>query len=118
MPNAASPLKPLTPKRFTRNPPLQKARTVLVCAGDSITHGLVNPNYVKPLQERLASRRVQVINAGVSGDLAVNLHNRIDAIVACRPDVVTVLIGTNDVAAQIDARWRRGYVRQKRLTEP
>ncbi len=105
------------PKKFLRTGRAPGVRSVLVCAGDSLTHGLANANFVKPLQRRLTGDGVQVVNAGWSGDLAVNLLRRVDDIVACRPDVVTVLIGTNDVAARIDEKWLKGY-RRKELTEP
>jgi lysophospholipase L1-like esterase len=77
----------------------------------------MNPSYVKPLQRHLGPKGVQVVNAGVSGDLAVNLLDRLNDIVACRPDLITVLIGTNDVAAHINEKWRDGYMRRKRLSE-
>jgi acyl-CoA thioesterase-1 len=110
-------MRPMSPKRFLKEVSGREFGRIVVCAGDSITHGLVNPSYVRPLQERLRSSGVQVVNAGVSGDLAVNLLARLDEIVACRPDVITVLIGTNDVASQIDEKWKRGYMRQKHLSE-
>ena len=36
---------------------------------------------------------------------------------ACRPDVVTILIGTNDVAAHIDDSWRDRYMKNQRLPQ-
>lgn len=108
----------MRPRRFARKGRNPATRAVLVCAGDSITHGLLNANFVKPLQRRLAAEQIEVVNAGMSGDLAVNLLRRLDKIIACRPDVVTILIGTNDVESQIDDKWRKRYERQGRLTEP
>lgn len=40
-----------------------------------------------------------MVNAGVDGDLAWNALRRLDAVVGLRPDIVILLIGTNDVAA-------------------
>ncbi len=90
---------------------------MLVCAGDSITHALVSADYVSLLEHDLAPSGVEVVNAGFSGDLAWNLLQRLGDVVACRPDVVTVLIGTNDVAAHIDDSWRDNYLKAQRLPQ-
>ena len=87
----------------------------MVCAGDSITHGVMSANYVKQLQDRWQFDDRRVINAGISGDLAYNLEKRLGEIVACQPDAVTVFVGTNDVAAQIDDKWRDGYMKSRGL---
>jgi lysophospholipase L1-like esterase len=58
---------------------------------------------------------VDTVNAGISGDLAWNLLARLDEVIACQPAIVTVLIGTNDVAAQISPQWSDGYLKSKRL---
>lgn len=38
--------------------------------------------------------------------------------VACRPDVVTVMIGTNDVMASMDDGWRDSYKKQEPPADP
>lgn len=76
-----------------------------VCTGDSITHGLVHTlgdrNYVEHLHELIRGdlSRVQdaVINTAISGWRMVLLLEDFDRRVATwRPDVVTLMIGTND----------------------
>ena len=69
------------------------------------------------LDARLRPGGHRVVNAGISGDLAYNLEQRLDDIVACEPDVVTILIGTNDAAAQIDESWRDGYMKRQHLPQ-
>jgi acetyl esterase/lipase len=108
--------KPIDPRRYRRTSRAGDG-PVVVCAGDSITHGVMSANYVAMLDERLRPAGYRVVNAGVSGDLAYNLEERLDDIVACDPDVVTILVGTNDVAAHIDESWRDGYMKQKRLPQ-
>ena len=88
-----------------------------MCAGDSITHGFMSANYVRMLMDDLGPRGYEFVNAGISGDLAFNLLPRLDDVVGCRPDVVTVLIGTNDAAAHIDEKWRLSYMRHQRLPQ-
>lgn len=91
--------------RLPRNHPAQflkggqRARgdgKVVVCVGDSITHGRVGCDYVAMLRTRLADRGYTFINAGVNGELSYNVLQRLDDIVRCKPDFVTILIGTND----------------------
>ncbi|WP_238011161.1 SGNH/GDSL hydrolase family protein [Dactylosporangium sp. AC04546] len=86
----------------------------IVCLGDSITKGQLGVDYVAVLRRRVDA---EVIQDGVNGDLAYNLLQRLDAAVAHRPDVVTVLIGTNDVRAAIDPEHARVAMRRKRLPE-
>jgi lysophospholipase L1-like esterase len=80
-----------------------------VCLGDSITQGQISGNWVDRLQAARAD--VGVVNAGVGGDLAWNVLQRLDPVIAARPDVVILLIGTNDVGfgngPQEEAMYRR-----------
>ena len=69
---------------------------VLVCIGDSITHGRVSDNYVEILSERLSDRGIDIVNAGINGEFAYNVLMRIDEVIMCDPDYITILIGTND----------------------
>ncbi|GAA1416144.1 hypothetical protein GCM10009662_65790 [Catellatospora coxensis] len=91
------------------------APTEVVCAGDSITRGLASADYVSLLHDRLGPAGYRFVNAGVDGNLAWNVRRRLDEVIACRPDAVTLLVGTNDVNATYDARWARHYRRQQRL---
>ncbi len=88
----------------------------MACVGDSITHGQVSANYVDLLKERFAGH--QFVNAGVNGDLAYNVASRLDAVIACQPDVVTLLVGTNDVNARFDDTWGERYRKDQGLPVP
>jgi lysophospholipase L1-like esterase len=57
------------------------------------------------------------VNAGVNSELAYNLAERLDEIVALDPDAVTVLIGTNDVNATFGFSTALGYIATDRLPE-
>ena len=105
--------KPIGPRRYAANP---SGRPVLVCAGDSITQGAISANWVGQVAAAVAPA-VDTVNAGISGDLAWNLLTRLDEVIACQPAIVTVLIGTNDVAAQISAHWSDGYMKSKSLPQ-
>lgn len=74
----------------------------VVCFGDSITHGLISASYIGLLQQRLSPEGFRLINAGVNGDHSVNLLRRIRRVIALHPDYVVVLIGTNDINAEVN----------------
>lgn len=81
----------------------------VVCFGDSITRALlVSASYIEPLEERLGSR-FRFVNLGVNNDLTYNLLRRMDDLVAEKPDIVFVLIGTNDVTFSMSL-WGGLYV--------
>jgi lysophospholipase L1-like esterase len=83
----------------------------VVCLGDSLTRGQVSVDFVT----MLGSRAFRVTNAGVNGDLAYNVLQRLDSVVELRPDVVSVLIGTNDANASLSERNVRMMTRMKKL---
>jgi len=87
-----------------------------VLAGDSITRGAVSASYADILAARLPDW--ELVNAGVNGELAYNLAERLDDIVALDPDAVTVLVGTNDANSTFGLRSAIGYIAVKRLPEP
>jgi acyl-CoA thioesterase-1 len=73
----------------------------IVFLGDSLTAGLgleEEEAFPARLGHLLAERqiRVEVINAGVSGDTSAGGRRRIDWILRQRPDVVVVGLGAND----------------------
>jgi lysophospholipase L1-like esterase len=86
-----------------RSEPLElNARDRIVFLGDSITHG---GHYVASFQNALwclmPEKNLSFFNAGVSGDVAADALERLDAeVVAQRPNVVTILLGMNDAGYQ------------------
>jgi acyl-CoA thioesterase I len=83
-------------------------RRTVVFAGDSVTdcgrrtdpEGLGN-GYVRNLYDDLAARRPRIVNAGISGNRAVDLVRRWSTdVLAHEPSLVSILIGINDT-------WRR-----------
>jgi len=87
---------------------------VVLCLGDSITHGHMGSDWT----DLLARRGLSVVNGGINGELAWNLVQRVGRALACRPDVVTVLIGANDAMAAHDEASARRYVRISKLPRP
>jgi acyl-CoA thioesterase I len=105
------------PVAFVRAGRRPGARAILVCAGDSLTHGIAGADYVGPLRTRLAGEGYAVVNAGINGNLAWNVLQRLDEVIACRPDAVTVLIGSNDVLGTLGPTWESMYRAQQRIPE-
>ncbi len=110
-------LPPNCPARFLSGGG-RRASRVVVCAGDSLTHGNLGFDYVGALARRLGPEGFSFINAGVNGDLAYNLWKRMDSIVACHPDHIVVLIGINDVLALADAASMKRAGRMKGVPRP
>jgi lysophospholipase L1-like esterase len=86
------------PARFPGRIP---GRRVIVCAGDSLTAATLSADFISVLGERFPSR--QFVNAGINGDTSKGLFKRAEEILACGPDEVTILIGTNEVRISEDA---------------
>ncbi len=74
---------------------INSSQKVVVCLGDSNTHGNVSYDWVLDLQNELPD--YQIFNAGKNADLTYTLLTRLHEVVACNPDFVSILIGTNDV---------------------
>ncbi|MCO4769518.1 MAG: hypothetical protein KDA24_05760 [Deltaproteobacteria bacterium] len=88
---------------------------VLLCLGDSLTHGHIGADWVGPLRAHLAPKGVGVANGGVNGQQAWNLLQRLDADLACMPSAVVLMIGSNDVMAAERPDRARQYVKDNTL---
>ncbi|TFG27327.1 SGNH/GDSL hydrolase family protein [Candidatus Thorarchaeota archaeon] len=90
-------------------------KKVVVLAGDSITHGQIGASYVPILEEHLDKKQYSLVNAGVNSHLAWNLLQRVDEIIACEPDYVTIMIGTNDANAATSKGVAEEYMKRMNL---
>jgi len=89
-------------------------KPVVVCCGDSITHGHIGYNWVGSLREKDSSKIY--INAGINADLTWNLNQRLDDIIKHNPDYITILIGTNDaIGSQPVKLIQEYYIQTKNL---
>jgi len=92
-------------------------RRVVVCLGDSLTQGNASFDYVHALASRLEPDGHTVLNAGINGDLAWNVLQRIDVVTRGEPAYVVLLVGTNDARA-IESEWAAAkYVKSKELPQ-
>lgn len=92
--------------------------SVLLCLGDSITHGHIGASWVEALRLRFASQGRLVANGGVNGQQAWNIGQRLDSALGCGPDMAVLLIGSNDVMAADRPDRAASYVKQNKLPQP
>lgn len=91
--------------------------TRVACLGDSLTRAQLSVDYLDLLERRRPPGDVRLARFGVNGDFAHNLLRRLDAVVADPPEVITVLIGTNDARASLPGHPVERTTRRKRLPE-
>lgn len=104
-----------TPCEFLKRGNQITPRKRVVLIGDSITHGRIGTNYVEILSQWDEGSNFDFINAGINGDLIWNVCQRLDEIVECRPNIITILIGTNDANASLSPESQRRYAKRKKL---
>lgn len=90
-------------------------KPIVVCFGDSNTHGNVSYDWVADLEKTYI--HFQFVNAGRNSDLTFTLLHRIDDVIACKPDIINVLIGTNDINATLAESSMKRYKKNGRLRE-
>lgn len=80
-----------------------EAKQPVICLGDSLTRCNLSADWVSALRQQLQDGvdGSTVLNAGINMQCSNNIHQRIDEVVACRPSHVTVLVGTNDLKAEL-----------------
>ncbi|QNP75300.1 SGNH/GDSL hydrolase family protein [Streptomyces roseirectus] len=91
--------------------------TRVACLGDSLTRAQFSVDYLDLLGRRHPPGDVRLARFGVNGDFAWNLLQRLDAVVTDPPDVITVLIGTNDARASLAGYPVEQAMKRKRLPE-
>ncbi|MHA2043141.1 MAG: SGNH/GDSL hydrolase family protein [Candidatus Thorarchaeota archaeon] len=92
-------------------------KKTVVIAGDSVTHGQVGKNYVTMISQRFDKSQFDFVNAGINSHLAWNLLQRVEEIINCRPDFVTIMIGTNDANAATSQKEAESYVKRMNLPQ-
>lgn len=89
----------------------------VVVLGDSLTHGTMSHNWLVDLQAELGENAA-LINMGTNGDVAWNALQKVGRVADCRPDIVAIFIGGNDVLATLSPTWHDHFIRNKGVCEP
>ena len=94
---------------------LVKNKKIIVCFGDSNTHGNVSYDWVSDLINDLPN--FQTFNAGLNSDLSFSLLKRVEDVIACNPDFITILIGTNDINAAYAKKSLKRYISTGKISK-
>ena len=89
--------------------------TRIACLGDSLTRALISVDYLDVLGRRHPPGDLELARFGANGDFAYNLLRSLDTVIANPPDVITVLIGTNDARASLASYRVDKVMKRKQL---
>ncbi|MHA1367299.1 MAG: SGNH/GDSL hydrolase family protein [Candidatus Heimdallarchaeota archaeon] len=92
---------------------LEKKKKRIVFIGDSLTHANISISYIDMIKKKLGYKNFEYINAGFNGDLTYHILLRLDSIIASEPDIITLLIGTNDSNVEYDALHMNKHAKKK-----
>ena len=86
---------------------------VIACIGDSLTHGNVGQSWVEYLRNEFPNDIF--LNEGINGNTVWQVLNRLEPILTCKPDIVILMIGTNDALGSFDKNSGLRYKRNNNL---
>ncbi|MDG2402195.1 MAG: SGNH/GDSL hydrolase family protein [Amylibacter sp.] len=86
-------------------------KKIIACIGDSLTHGNYGHSWVDYLREEFPNEIF--LNEGINGNTAWQVLQRLNPILECKPDLIILMIGTNDALGSfnIDSglRYKNNY---------
>ena len=100
------------PKTYLKNK-RDDGKEIVVLIGDSLTHGNVQPSWVNSMRKKMGEN-FEFINAGINGETTNDVLNRINEILACDPNIATLLIGNNNLMGSFK-RNERNYKKSKQV---
>ena len=92
-----------------------KIGRVVACIGDSLTHGNIGVCWVESLRQEFP--KDIFLNEGINGDVVWQVHQRIEPILKCKPDIAIIMIGSNDAMASFNKNSGERYKRNNSLPE-
>ena len=92
-----------------------KNKKIIACIGDSLTHGNIGQSWVDHLREEFPN--YVFLNEGINGNTAWQVLQRLDPILQCEPDLIILMIGTNDVLGSFDTDSGLRYKKNNNLPE-
>ena len=88
---------------------------MIACIGDSLTHGNIGDCWVESLRQEFP--KDIFLNEGINGDVVWQVHQRIEPILKCKPDIAIIMIGSNDAMASFNKNSGERYKRNNNLPE-
>ena len=82
------------------NSNVKSDKRIIACIGDSLTHGNIGQSWVDYLRQEFPND--VFLNEGINGNTAWQVIQRLDPILKCKPDLVILMIGTNDALGSFD----------------
>ena len=92
-------------------------KTRVAFLGDSLTQGTFSYNWIEYVAGKLKNPPYVFYNHGVNGEMAYNALKRIEKVVKENPDLVTILLGTNDVFSIATEENTKRYMRGLKLPQ-
>ena len=93
----------------------QQDKKIIACIGDSLTHGNIGQSWVDYLREEFPN--YVFLNEGINGNTAWQVLQRLDPILQCEPDLIILMIGTNDALGSFDKDSGLRYKKNNNLPE-
>jgi len=93
----------------------QTNKKIVACIGDSLTHGNVGQSWVDYLRNEF--KDTIFLNEGINANTSWQVLQRLEPILECKPDVIILMIGTNDALGSFDVNSGLRYKRNNRLPE-
>ena len=92
-----------------------KNQRIIACIGDSLTHGNIGQSWVDYLRQEFPND--VFLNEGINGNTAWQVIQRLDPILQCKPDLIILMIGTNDALGSFDINSGLRYKKNNDLPE-
>ena len=93
----------------------KKTNRVIACIGDSLTHGNVGHCWVDDLRTQYPGDNF--LNEGINGNVVWQVQQRLQPILACKPDIVILMIGSNDAMASFNKKSGERYKKNNKLPD-
>ena len=90
-------------------------KKIIACIGDSLTHGNIGQSWVDYLRKEFPND--VFLNEGINANTAWQVIQRLDPILQCQPDLIILLIGTNDALGSFDINSGLRYKKNNELPE-
>ncbi|MES2794963.1 MAG: SGNH/GDSL hydrolase family protein [Bacteroidota bacterium] len=90
-------------------------KPIFIGFGDSLTQANMSADWLKILEEKQPD--FQYFNAGMNAELTSTLLERIEEVIACQPQIISLLVGINDVNATTSEKRMKRYYDLGKITQ-